>query len=125
MAADNINYKDALIITGTKVISSGIIGLDVPFEIYSCVAVSNNRFAKLEEGKTYLANINYKIEDEASVFAFSGYVSDFKNDSRVLTYWDVIKADYFATFNDDGDEIKYNGADKDELAPFCISNVMS
>lgn len=125
MSADNINYKDALVIAPIK---DGV--LDLPFPIFACFAVKDNQLkednlSSFEDGDTVLANINYKPADEDIVFAYDGYVEDFQNDPRVLDYWNIKKSDWYRVYRDDEPPVEYNGSDGDELAPFCSSNVLN
>jgi len=86
-------------------------------EVLAVVSVSTEDLSFVHDGKTYVQKSNdlAKAEKEA------GLITDFQKDARVKTHWAVTKEDYYATHTALGETVKYDGADKADLAQFCVS----
>lgn len=123
MSADNVKYKDVLIIATVKDGS-----LDLPFPIFSCTAVKDNRvFYSLEglkDGETVLANVHVYIDRFDEISRLPEAIKGFQNDKRVKCFWNTTKQDGMATSGEEGNVKLYNGKDALELMPFCVSNLM-
>jgi hypothetical protein len=105
MAADGVNYKDAVVVATVK---GG--QLEIPFPIYACEAVYQGNRVSLDdpklEGKQVVANVHYMVDhpiekrnDETKAKAFAGYVTDFHTDARIKTNWtEQVKAGEMKAF---------------------------
>ena len=123
MSADQIKYMDVLIIAKVKEGS-----LDLPFPIFSCTAVKDNRvyysLEGLKDGDTVLANVHVSIDQFDEISRLPEAIKGFQNDKRVRDFWTVIKQDGLATSDEEGNVKLYEGKDALELMPFCVSNLM-
>ncbi len=127
MSADNINYRDLLIITE---VSDGVVSF--PYPIYSFTAAKNNQiFYDMTslQGKI-LANVHVTVKNYPEAVKHPCVITDFQNDARVKKFWNVTKETAWAAHGSrvrgepEPEPIPYTGGDKNELAPFCSSGVM-
>jgi hypothetical protein len=122
MSADNINYRDLLIIAD---VSDGVISF--PYPIYSFVGAKDNRviYDMTSIQGRVLANVHVAIKDYPEAVKHPCVITDFQTDARVKEFWDVTKETAWATYGEpDAEPIPYTGKDKNELAPFCSSGAM-
>lgn len=141
MAADGINYEDALLVCKAKLTEDGSqCVLDLPFRIYAQEVVCKGKnygpypLPKELDGQEVLAAVHYckkarldLTDDTAKVAAFAGRITDFQKDARVKVHYAVTKEVAYATSEKVGEETvneTYKGADKAEIAPFCVSRAV-
>ena len=120
-AQDNINYKDAYVVTKVIDSSNGAV-LDLPFQTYHQTIVENgrNHYCYLTNdliGKEVLVYIHYAVKDEAAVKAFKGYLGEKWKDvsSKSSKYWTVTKGQAFSITDDKGVTTPYIASDKDDV----------
>lgn len=127
MSADNINYRDLLIITD---VSDGVISF--PYQIFSFIGVKDNRViydVTSVQGRV-LANVNVTVKDYPEAVKHPCVITDFQNDARVKEFWNVTKETAWAIYGThvpgepEPEPVPYTGGDKNELAPFCSSGAM-
>jgi hypothetical protein len=125
-AADGVIFKDALVICTVERVSDAqttYTRLSLPFKVYGQNVVCLGKdvtysLDKLADKTEVLAKVDYKEEDEALVNAY-GTIT--KKDAPYLKHYSTKKADALATWNPITETlVKYSGADKDELADFCV-----
>jgi hypothetical protein len=66
-------------------------------------------------------------DDTAEVAKFAGRITNFQTDARVKAHYTRTKELAYATSEKVGEEVvnePYKGADKAELAPFCVSKAV-
>lgn len=77
--ACGILYKDAIVVTKVKKLEDSYT-VDLPFQIYGldCIQDGNMVTYSLDkhEGEEVMAKIDYKVEDEAKVQSFLGWLGD-------------------------------------------------
>lgn len=141
MAADGINYEDALLICKAKLNEDKTACvLDLPFRIFAqeviCKGVNYGPYPLPKEldGQEVLAAVHYSKrerqdlkDDTAKVEAYAGKITDFQTDARVKAHYTTTKEVAYATREKVGEvevNTPYSGADKAELAPFCVSDAV-
>lgn len=124
MSADKVKYMDLLLIASIK---DG--ALDVPFQIYSCTAVKDNRvyysLDGLKDGDVVLANVHVSIDEYEALSKLPEAIKGFQDDVRVKAFWNTTKRDALSTDDEEGKITIYQGKDALELAPFCVSNLIN
>lgn len=141
MAANGIDYEDALLVCKAKLTEDGSqCVLDLPFRIYAQEVVCKGKnygpypLPKELDGQEVLAAVHYckkarldLTDDTAKVAAFAGRITDFQTDPRVKAHYTTTKQTAYATSEKVGEvetKTPYAGADKAELAPFCVSSAV-
>jgi hypothetical protein len=86
------------------------------------------------DGQEVLAAVHYSkrarldlTDDTAKVAAFAGKIADFQTDARVKAHYTQTKETAYTTSEKVGEVVTskpYTGADKAELAPFCVSKAV-
>ena len=135
MAADGINYEDALLVCKAKLVD-GVCVLDLPFRIYAqnvvCKGVNYGPYPLPPslDGQEVLAAVHYSkrarldlTDDTAEVAKFAGRITNFQTDARVKAHYTQTKEAAYTT-SDKEITTPYTGADKAELAPFCVSKAV-
>lgn len=122
MSADNVFFKDAVVVTTLKRVGDVLV-LDLPFDIYSQVivmdgAVVTYRLNDLSlEGREVMANIHYSIADKKA-----GEIVSQKNDSSAVLA-------YSGKLENPLQDTKYNKhfpylTKDNKPAPFCVSDAI-
>lgn len=122
--ACGILYKDAIVITTVKKVDDSYV-LDLPFQVFGQDIVLNGDMVTYSldklEGLEVMAKVDYKIEDEAKVKGFVGYLGDPKLAAKYAVHYPITFAEQKATYDENGTKTLYTGKDASEKADFCAA----
>lgn len=114
--------------------------LDVPFRVYGQNIISMTKDITYQthdytyEDVVVIAKVDYRVEDhpkypgvfpneKAVAESFVGRIGEewdsIKEAQDIKDHWTLKKEDALATYDEEGNKTKYNGADKDDLVPFA------
>lgn len=130
-------YRDLIIKTKLKKVTDldgSRLVLDLPFKTYGRNIISNGKDVTFRlndlklEGAECIAKVDYAIADEKDVLKFAGIIASKYEDEPTknadyLKHYSVTKAEKLATYTALDEKVLYDGADKDEVVPFCLALV--